>query len=101
MRSDDGRLRPFKRGIGLLATQLGVPVVPVHLKGTDSVLPKGGNRPHRGDIEIRFGWPLRIPAETEYTVAAEAIREAVDSLSREGGPDAGGSGSRRYGGGVK
>ncbi len=101
IRSDDERLRPFKRGIGLLATQLGVPVVPVHLKGTDSVLPKGGSRPHRGNIEVRFGWPLRIPADAEYAVAAEAIREALDLLSREGCPDAGCTGSRPYGGEVK
>lgn len=83
MRSDDGILRPFKPGIGLLAAQSGVPVVPVHIKGTDSVVAKGGSRPHRGHIEVTFGNPLRIPADTEYSEAADIVRDAIASLAQE------------------
>ena len=83
VRSDDGKLGPFRPGIGLLAAGLGVPVVPVHLKGTDSVVAKDGSRPHRGYIEVRFGQPIRIPAGMKYDVATEVIRDAVASLSRE------------------
>ena len=83
IRSDDGKLGRFKPGIGLLAASLGVPVVPVHLRGTDSVVAKGGSRPHRGYIEVRFGQPIRIPAEMEYAIAAQVIRDAIASLSRE------------------
>ena len=85
IRSDDGDIGPFKPGIGLLATRLELPVVPVHLKGTDSVLAKGGGRPHRGDIEVRFGEAIMIPAGTKYAVATEIIRQAVASLAREAG----------------
>ena len=60
IRSDDGTIGSFRPGIGLLASGLGVPVVPVYLKGTDSVVAKGGSRPHRGYIEVRFGKPLRF-----------------------------------------
>ena len=83
IRSDDGKLGPFKPGIGLLAAMLGVPVVPVHLKGTDSVVAKGGSRPRRGYIEVRFGSPILIPADMKYDVATKTIRDAVASLSRE------------------
>lgn len=83
IRSDDGKLGPFKPGIGLLAARLGVLVVPVHLKGTDSVVAKGGSRPHRGYIEVRFGSPILIPADMKYDVATRTIRDAVASLSRE------------------
>ena len=86
IRSDDGTLGPFKPGIGLLAASLGVPVVPVHLKGTDSVVAKGGSRPHRGYIEVRFGQPIRIPSDMKYDVATQVIRNAVASLSREAAP---------------
>ncbi len=86
VRSDNGRLGTFKPGIGLLATALGVPVVPVYLKGTDSVVAKGGSRPRRGDIEVTFGQPVQISADTEYTAAARMIRDAVASLSREAAP---------------
>ena len=86
IRSDDGKLGPFKPGIGLLAVSLGVPVVPVHLKGTDSVVAKGGSRPHRGYIEVRFGQPVRIPADMRYDVATQLIRDAVESLSEHTTP---------------
>ena len=86
IRSDDGKLGPFKPGIGLLATSLGLPVVPVYLKGTDSVVAKGGSRPHRGYIEVRFGQPIRIPADMRYDVATQVIRDAVESLSENTTP---------------
>ena len=82
-RSDDGTLGPFKPGIGMLAARLGVPVVPVHLKGTDSVVAKGGSRPQRGSIEVRFGKPMLIDEGADYAAAAEVIREAVYSLSQD------------------
>ena len=83
IRSDDGKLGPFKPGIGLLAARLGVPVVPVYLKGTDSVVAKGGSHPRRGHIEVRFGSPILIPADMKYDVATKTIRDAVASLSRD------------------
>ena len=83
IRSDDGELGKFKPGIGLLASAIGVPVVPVHIKGTDSVLAKGGSRPHRGTIEVRFGQPIRIPEGMKYDAAAQTIRDAIAALSTE------------------
>lgn len=82
MRSDNGEIGPFKPGVGLLAARLGVPVVPVYLQGTDGVVAKGGRRPRRGCIEVRFGPPLRIPPDLKHADAAQAIRDAVASLSR-------------------
>jgi len=86
VRSDDGTIGPFKPGIGLLAARLAIPVVPVYLQGTDSVVAKGGARPHRGYIEVRFGQPIRIPSDIKYDVATQIIRNAVASLSREAAP---------------
>ncbi len=83
VRSDDGTLGEFKPGIGLLAAGLGVPVVPVYLKGTDSVVAKGGSRPHRGRIEVRFGQPVQIQANTKYDVATKTIRDAIVSLEEK------------------
>ncbi len=83
IRSDDGTIGSFRPGIGLLATGLGVPVVPVYLKGTDSVIAKGGSRPHRGYIEVRFGKPLRFPRDADLNEAATQIRTAVASLAEE------------------
>ena len=80
IRSDDGTIGPFRPGIGLLASGLGVPVVPVYLKGTDSVVAKGGSRPRRGCIEVRFGKPLRFNKDADHDEATLQIRTAVASL---------------------
>ena len=83
IRSDDGAIGRFRPGIGLLASGLSVPVIPVYLKGTDSVLAKGGSRPHRGNIEVRFGSSLRFPSDADHEDAALKIRTAVASLAEE------------------
>ncbi len=83
VRSDDGSIGPFRPGIGLLAAGLGIPVVPVYLKGTDSVVAKGGSRPQRGDIEVRFGEPLRFRRGADHREATRQIRDAVAALSLE------------------
>lgn len=80
-RSQDGTIGPFRPGIGLLATTLGVPVVPVHLEGTNSVIALGGTRPRRGSITVRFGEPIRFSETTDITVASEQVREAILQLS--------------------
>lgn len=86
IRSDDGTIGSFRPGIGVLASGLGVPVVPVYLKGTDSVVSKGGSRPHRGYIEVRFGKPLRFSRDADHDEATLEIRTAVASLAEESVP---------------
>ena len=55
-RSTTGRLGPLKSGIGLLATQLEVAVVPVGIRGADRILPKGATLPRRrGRVLVRIG----------------------------------------------
>lgn len=39
-RSQDGVLKPFKKGAALMAIQAGVPIVPMAIAGTKDVLPK-------------------------------------------------------------
>lgn len=79
-RSPDGRLLPFKSGIGLLAAGLDLPIVPVAVAGGHEILPKGASWPHRAAAAVRFGEPFhidpawpgpRIVAEVQARVAAE------------------------------
>ena len=86
IRSDDGTIGRFRPGVGLLATGLGIPVVPVYLKGTDSVIAKGGSRPHRGHIEVWFGEPLGFCRKADNEAVACKIRCAVESLSQKSVP---------------
>lgn len=82
-RSASGRMAPFKPGIGLLAVELGVPVVPVRLVGTAARLPKGGRWPRRGPVAVRFGRPLRFAPDTPYAEAAARLEAAVRALGED------------------
>ncbi|MCC7263558.1 MAG: 1-acyl-sn-glycerol-3-phosphate acyltransferase, partial [Candidatus Latescibacteria bacterium] len=89
-RSAGGKLQPFKPGIGLLALELGVPVVPAHIRGTYEALPKGNRRPQRQPVLLRFGPPLemgpyraRRPQLSSYEVyreIAEALHRRIEAL---------------------
>ena len=79
-RSPDGRLQPFRTGIGLLATDLRVPVVPIGVQGTLAVLPKGRRRPRRGPVTVRFGPPLQPAAGEGRIEAVSVLEQAVARL---------------------
>ncbi|MBA3243441.1 MAG: AMP-binding protein [Acidobacteria bacterium] len=65
-RTDDGNLRPFMGGTGLLASKLGVPVVPVRIEGLSELKlsgRRGFSRP--GSVTIKFGEPVTYAPGTE------------------------------------
>jgi long-chain acyl-CoA synthetase len=86
-RSADGRLLPLRAGIGLLATSLRVPVVPVRIAGAHETLPKGSWLPRRTSfgIRVRFGAPLVVDPSTGVHEATAQIGRAIERLS-EGAP---------------
>ncbi|MDF1613874.1 AMP-binding protein [Desulfurivibrio dismutans] len=57
-RSWDGRLQPFRSGIGMLLDRRPVYVVPAHIAGANLAWPRGRNffKPH--PISIKFGRPM-------------------------------------------
>jgi len=79
-RSETGQMAPFKSGLGLMAIELGMPVVPIHIRGTYEVLTKGRTIPRRQRIHVRFGKALQFPLKTPYTEATKALEEAVKLL---------------------
>jgi long-chain acyl-CoA synthetase len=86
-RSPDGTPRAFKKGAAILATQLGVPIVPVAIHGVFDVWPRGGAFQWRAFLpwagtrtRLRFGAPLDPGANTE--VAGERRYAALTDLLR-------------------
>lgn len=53
-RSHDGRIRPFKKGGFVLTVNAGVPIVPILISGTQSIMPKGKKliRPRNVTLDI-------------------------------------------------
>jgi long-chain acyl-CoA synthetase len=79
-RATDGRMSPFKSGIGLLAHELGVPVVPIHLDGLAAILPKGRTWPRPGPVRIRVGEPVQIDPSQSNIHATAVLEQAVRQL---------------------
>jgi long-chain acyl-CoA synthetase len=79
-RTRTGQIGPFREGVGLLAVELGVPVVPIRVDGLYNVLPKGRILPHRGPATVWIGRPLQMEPGTTYDKAAAQIEEAVRAL---------------------
>jgi long-chain acyl-CoA synthetase len=81
-RSSTARLQPFKNGIGLLATELQVPVVPVGVQGGFQILPKGRSRPRPGPVKVRFGAPIEVPRDADNLAVVSVLENAVANLVR-------------------
>ena len=79
-RSATGEIGSFRPGMGLMAVELGVPVVPVRVRGTFGALPKGRGMPRRSPLRVTFGRPLRFPPGFGHDAAAKAIEAAVRAL---------------------
>ena len=71
-RSPDGWGQEFRGGAAYLSVKVGVPVVPIHLAGTDRILAKGMKRPQPGPVTVRFGNPMR-PDEGEDARVVELL----------------------------
>lgn len=60
-RTRDGRMLPFKPGIGMVVAGTSVPVIPCHLSGTFAALPPGACMPRPRRISLRIGTPRVFP----------------------------------------
>ena len=87
-RSRTGHMGPFRSGIGLLAQESQVPIVPVALVGIyDYTAPKPTRRWwfHAGHIEIRVGAPIPPPApDSDPAAIAAQLEQALRTLLEPG-----------------
>jgi long-chain acyl-CoA synthetase len=77
--SRDGRLHQFQLGLGIMVKELGIPVVPIKISGTDHVLPHDANIPKQGRVTVTFGKPLQFRYEEPVEIV-EKTRQAVERL---------------------
>jgi long-chain acyl-CoA synthetase len=78
--SEDGRMAPFQGGIGLLAKDLRLPVVPMRLDGVSQMKREGRRLARRGEITVRIGAPLRFPAGSKPEEIARMLEARVLNL---------------------
>jgi long-chain acyl-CoA synthetase len=78
-RSSTGTIGRFRPGIGMIASRLNVPVVPVRLEGLDQVLHPSWKMARPGRVGVTFGAPLRLAGE-DYEALARQVENAVRAL---------------------
>lgn len=80
-RTLDGRLQPFKRGAFNLAVRSGVPVVPLTINGSYSIVPKHSLRIRPGTVDLFLDPPIPIDPEggkeTEMRLM-DRVRAAIE-----------------------
>ena len=79
VRSPTGEIKPFRGGIGMIASRLDLPVVPVRIDDVDALMPVGSLFVRPGRVRVAFGAPLRLRGD-DYAALAAQVEEAVRRL---------------------
>jgi len=82
-RSRTGTLQPFRRGGFFLAGSAEAPIVPVSIKGTFEIMPKGKLIPRQGAIRVIFHPAIPYPGSTSEDMAGwmAAVRDRLSAGS--------------------
>ena len=78
-RTDTGEIDRFRPGIGMIASRLNVPVVPVRFEGLDRVLHHTWRMATPGRVRVAIGAPLHLTGE-DYEALAKTVENAVRAL---------------------
>ena len=76
----DGKMNPFRFGIGLLAKNLGIPVLPMRIDGLFEIKQAGKKFAPSHKIRVKIGIPLRFDPGTEPEKIAAQLQQAVEGL---------------------
>lgn len=84
-RSEDGRVLPFKKGPFALALRARVPVVPITIEGSGTVMPKNSWNIQPGPVYVKIGKPIDTThfAANDREGLARAVRDVIIAQSLE------------------
>ena len=80
-RTKDGKLAPFRSGIGLLVERLGIPTLPVRIDGLYEVKKAGKHMTRPGTVRVTIGSPVRFETGTAPEAIAAELERLVESLA--------------------
>jgi len=83
VRTKTGNMAPFRAGIGLLATRLRLPVVPVRFDGLFERKQAGGKWAPPGFVRVAIGIPVKFSESQSAEEIAQELQRRVESLSDE------------------
>jgi len=76
----DGKMLPFRAGIGLLANNLQIPIVPIRIDELFERKQAGKKFAWPGQITVKIGEPVHFPAESDPEHIARELRTTVENL---------------------
>jgi long-chain acyl-CoA synthetase len=76
----DGKMNPFRAGIGLLAVNLGISVLPMRIDGLYEAKAAGRWFVAPWSIRVKIGKPIRFDPGTDAEQIAARLQEAVANL---------------------
>ncbi len=80
----DGKVNPFMSGIGLLATNLNVPVVPIKIEGLFNLARERRYFSRPGTVTVTYGQPVTFPPGTDPAVITQDLETRVRELNGRG-----------------
>ncbi len=78
--TEDGKILPFRTGIGLLANNLRIPILPMRIDGLFEIKNAGKKFGAPGKIHVRIGKPMQFAPESDPEEIAQALQKAVEDL---------------------
>jgi long-chain acyl-CoA synthetase len=76
----DGKMNPFRAGVGLLAANLRIPVLPMRIDGLFELKAAGRHFALPWRIKVKIGRPINFPSDVEPAAIAAHLEEAVAQL---------------------
>jgi long-chain acyl-CoA synthetase len=76
----DGHILPFREGIGLLASNLRIPVLPMRISGLFEIKRAGKKFAPPGEIWVRIGRPIKFDPEMDAKHIVAELQQAVEAL---------------------
>lgn len=93
-RSFDGRLQEAKIGIGMIAYNTQVPIIPVYISGSHKILPRDAKRVHLKQCSVYFGPPVSLDefykqqkSKELYKTISENIMASIGRLQEKSQQD--------------
>ena len=87
-RSKDGKIGSFKKGGFIMAVDSRVPIIPLVIRGTRSIMEKGNLRINPGDVSMQIGQPVETATYTRETKddLIESVRGVIcENFKRDEG----------------
>src|SRR5262249_9634819 len=79
-RTPDGKLHAFRSGIGLLATRLGIPVLPMKIEGLYELRAKKRHLARPGRVKVKIGTPIRFSATDDPDQITRELETKIAAL---------------------